>query len=87
VNLPPFTRLLSLEGSFSELTLLRDLLEEKGVSAYGLQAGRDGKGRLLVKIPVERNQEIVELFAALTRIKIAKKEDTFSYRFDPYAID
>jgi len=87
VNLPPFTRLLSLGGSFSELTLLKDLIEERGVSAYGLQAGKDGKGRLLVKIPVERNQEIVELFAALTRIKIAKKEEAFSYRFDPYTID
>jgi primosomal protein N' (replication factor Y) len=87
VNLPPFTRLLSLGGSFSEVKVLNDLLDEKGISSYGLQSGKDGKGRLLVKIPVERNEEILQLFAALTRIKVAKKEEAFSYRFDPYAID
>ena len=86
VHLPPFTRLLSLEGAFSELTDVSNMLEEKGIRTYGLHSGKDGRGRVLVKIPVERNDEILELFAALTRIKVVKKEDPFSYRFDPFAI-
>ncbi len=93
-KLPPYFRLLVVEGIFSELDALRSLLEDRGFTSF-LLAPRvdqhrktgDTTSRLLVKFPVDRGDEFAELISATQRIRTTRKKSPFAIKFDPYSID
>jgi primosomal protein N' (replication factor Y) (superfamily II helicase) len=85
--LPPASRILIIEGPFSDLQLLSEFFNGKEFLSFGLAGFKSGQGRLLVKIPIERNHEFLQIFSAVIRIRIAKGEDPLTLRFDPHSID
>jgi hypothetical protein len=76
LELPPASRILIVEGSFSSMALLSELLKGKKFSVFGLEASPAGKGRLIVKIPIDRNGQFLELLSSVIRIRMAKRERT-----------
>ena len=93
-DLPPYFRLLLVEGVFAELDSLRILLEDRGFTSFILEAGADQhrKGseltsRLLVKFPVDRGEECADLISATQRIRVTRKKSPFAIKYDPYSIE
>ena len=87
VQLPPFTRLLIVNGAFHNIDNLAALLKSRDIPAFLIDSADEGKGRLLVKIPVERSDESMELLSSVIRIGIAKKEESLSFIFDPFSMN
>jgi primosomal protein N' (replication factor Y) (superfamily II helicase) len=86
LELPPASRILIVEGSFSSMALLSELLKGKKFSVFGLEASPAGKGRLIVKIPIDRNGQFLELLSSVIRIRMAKREEPLALRFDPFSM-
>ncbi len=93
-QLPPYFRLLLVEGVFAELDALRILLEDRGFTSFILEAraehhrkGRELTSRLLVKFPVDRGEECADLMSATKRIRVTRKKSPFAIKYDPYSIE
>ena len=96
-ELPPYFRLLLVEGAYAELDALRLLLEGRGFSSFLLdprlrqatrvKSGSELNSRLLVKFPVDRGDECAEIISATQRIRGSRKKTAFSIKYDPYSID
>ena len=88
-QLPPYYRIVIMEGLFSDLDAVRVLSEDRGFVPY-LLASKDPKtpnSRLLIKFPVERGEETSEMIGAIQRIRVARRKSPFTVKYDPYSID
>lgn len=88
-QLPPYYRIVIIEGLFSDLDPVRVLSEDRGFMPY-LLASKDSKttnSRMLIKFPVDRGEECSEMIGAIQRIRVARKKSPFTVKYDPYSID
>lgn len=85
VQLPPSFRLVTLEGTHSELSAIASLFSTKGFSSFPVAGKRVDRSKLLVKIPSLDAQIFIELLHSIQRIRALKKEEPFGIAFDPYS--
>jgi len=86
-ELPPYSRLLTIEGKRSELAQLRIIFESidlfQRISSLDIDSE---ESKLILRVPMDRSEELSEFVKDFKRVRSLKSLPPLRIRLDPYEI-
>ncbi|CAB5014774.1 unannotated protein [freshwater metagenome] len=86
-DLPPYSRILTIEGKKSEISQLRIVLEEVEIFERVSALDLDGEfTKLILRVPIDKSEALSEFVRDFKRVRSLKSLPPLRIRLDPYEI-